>query len=141
MASIAISLTIGLVLMQYGHGQAQNMTQQEQTQKDIIIQEQIQLDNLKPLVAYCFQHADRPNPLQDLIDKGFLPEGFKETCKSVKQTYDKVQQKLGNIRTPYEAYLVELAMNNTKFNNCLSQNMSVELCYDTYIGNRPTQEQ
>ena len=75
LASVAISLTIGLVLlsMQYAHGQ--NMTQQQR----------------ESIINYCFEHADRPNPIQDLIDKGFLPSGFKETCKSVKQTYDKEQ--------------------------------------------------
>jgi hypothetical protein len=44
------------------------------------------------LINYCYQHADRPNPLQDLIDKGLLPESFGgETCLSVKQMYHKVQ--------------------------------------------------
>ena len=42
-------------------------------------------------------------------------------------------------RLQYEEYLIENAMNNTNFNNCLNQNMSVVLCYDTYIGNRPIQ--
>jgi hypothetical protein len=57
------------------------------------------------------------------------------------------QQKLRDIaekqqekqRLQYQAYLKEQAMNNTNFNNCLGQNMSVELCYDTYIGNRRPQ--
>jgi hypothetical protein len=48
------------------------------------------------LVNYFFQDADRPNPIQDLIDKGFLHSGFNETCKSVKQTYDKVQTIINN---------------------------------------------
>jgi hypothetical protein len=77
MALVAVSLNIGL-LMQYGHGQNITMTQEQR----------------KAIIDYCFQHADRLNPLQDLIDKGFLPEGFNETCKSVKQTYDKVQSDL-----------------------------------------------
>ena len=38
----------------------------------------------------CLEHSDRPNPVQDLIDKGFLDEQIwkNETCKSVKQMYD-----------------------------------------------------
>jgi hypothetical protein len=76
--SVAASLTVGLLLVNFAHGQ--NMTQQQR----------------EALINYCYQHADRPNPLQDLIDKGFLPSGFKETCKSVKQTYDKVQTIINN---------------------------------------------
>jgi hypothetical protein len=56
MALVAVSLNIGL-LMQYGHGQNITMTQEQR----------------KAIIDYCFQHADRLNPLQDLIDKGFLP--------------------------------------------------------------------
>jgi hypothetical protein len=105
------------------------------------------------LINYCYQHADRPNPVDDLIDKGFLPPSFKgETCISIKQAYEnekneqliaqqKQQQKQTEIeekqRLQYEAFLKENAMNNTNFNNCLNQNMSVILCYDTHIGNRP----
>ena len=41
LALVAISLSIGLVLMQYAHGQ-KNMTQQQR----------------EALVNYCYQHAD-----------------------------------------------------------------------------------
>jgi len=118
-----------------------------------ILQEEKRLNALEELRNYCFHHASDPNPVKDLIDKGFLPESFTgETCKSVKVTIDKIEpdlqvkrQKLMDIanklreehRTKYEKYLIELAMNNTKFNNCLGLGTSVELCYDTYIGNRP----
>jgi hypothetical protein len=126
-------------------------------------QEQKRLNALEQLRNYCFQHAsDSPNPVQDLIDKGFLSESFSgETCKSVNVMIDKIQldlqvqqqklrdieekqqQKLRDIeekqRLQYQAKLREQAMNNTNFNNCLGQNMSVEFCYDTYIGNRPRQ--
>lgn len=128
-----------------------------------IQQQQRRLESLQELRDYCYQHAsDSPNPVQDLLDKGFLDESFVgETCKSVKVTIDKIQpellvqqQKLEDIvekqqqeqrdivekqRSQYEAYLIENAMNNTNFNNCLNLNMSVELCYDMFIGNRPTQ--
>ena len=60
-----------------------------------------------------------------------------------KDIEEKQQQEQKDIeekeRLQYEAYLIENAMNNTNFNNCLNQNMSVVLCYDTYIGNRPIQ--
>ena len=139
-----------------------------------IEQQQRRLESLQELRNYCYQHAsDSPNPVQDLVDKGFLDESFVgETCKSVKVMIDKIQpelqvqqQKLQDIeekqqqeqrdieekqqqeqrdieekqRSQYEAYLIENAMNNTNFNNCLNQNMSVELCYDMYIGNRRIQ--
>jgi hypothetical protein len=91
-----------------------------------------------------------------------------ETCKPVKGMIDKIQLELqiqsdiqakeqqelrdieekeqqkqrdleANQRSPYDAYLIENSMNNTKFNNCLNQGKSVILCYDTFIGNRPLQ--
>jgi hypothetical protein len=98
-----------------------------------------QFNALEELRNYCFQHAsDSPNPVQDLIDKGFLSEDITEkNCKEVKLAIDKIQPIIQKLRTPYEAYLVEQAMNNTKFNNCLSLDRSVIDCYDTYIGNRP----
>jgi ATP-dependent Lon protease len=120
-------------------------------------QQQRQLESLQELRNYCFQHAsDSPNPVKDLVDKGFLPENFVgETCKSVKGMIDKIQLELqiqsdiqakeqqkqrdieANQRSPYDAYLIENAMNNTKFNNCLNQGKSVTLCYDTFTGSRP----
>jgi hypothetical protein len=65
-ASIAISLTVGLVLMQYAHGQSDNLT-------DSYYELKAQHETFEKMINYCYQHADRPNPLQDLIDKGFLP--------------------------------------------------------------------
>ena len=156
LTSITIGLTFALMTLD-AYGQQLNST----NSTDIIysrlnteiLQEEKRLNALQEVRNYCFQHASDPNPVQDLIDKGFLPESFTgETCKSVKVTIDKIEldlqvkrQKLMDIaeklrkehRTKYEAYLIEQAMNNTKFNNCLDQGTSVELCYDTYIGNRP----
>jgi hypothetical protein len=155
--------------MLVAHGQQLNSTNSTDIIKSKlnleIEQEQKRLDALEQVRNYCFQHAsDSPNPVKDLVDKGFLSESFTgETCKSVNVLIDKIQlglpvqqqkltdievkqqQKLRDIelkqqekqRSQYQAYLIEQAMNNTKFNNCLGQNMSVELCYDTYIGNRP----
>jgi hypothetical protein len=36
---------------------------------------QEQKESYQELINYCFQHADRPNPIQDLIDKGFPCSG------------------------------------------------------------------
>lgn len=71
LASVATSLTVGLISLAYG----QTSTEEQ----------------LETLINYCYQHADRPNPIQDLIDKGFLPPNLTETCKSIKQLYDKIQ--------------------------------------------------
>jgi vancomycin resistance protein YoaR len=56
---------------------------------------QEQKESYQELINYCFQHADRPNPIQDLIDKVFLSSSFKgETCISVKQTYNTIVNEL-----------------------------------------------
>ena len=69
-ASIAITLIIGLVSIAYG----QTMGSLE-------------------ILDYSYEHAsDSPNPVQDLIDKGFLSSDLKgATCKSIKETYQKDQ--------------------------------------------------
>jgi len=44
---------------------------------------------LESIIDYCFIHADSPNPVQDLVDKGFLPEKYNGLdCKTVKSMYD-----------------------------------------------------
>ena len=115
---VAISLTVGLVLMQYGHA-ASNATQTamdntmtmasnaSSNATGTAMQEANELisaasnplyqqkNSLQALLDYCFQHADRPNPVQDLIDKGFLSETFTgETCISVRQMYNEVETKI-----------------------------------------------
>lgn len=60
---------------------------------------QEQKDSLNALINYCFLHADRPNPLQDLIDKGLLSETFTgETCKSVKQMISDLDNKITSVQ-------------------------------------------
>jgi len=54
---------------------------------------------LEKLVYYCFAHADRPNPLQDLKDKGFTVIG--SDCKSVKQLHDELLDKQYKMITNY----------------------------------------
>jgi hypothetical protein len=95
LALVAISLTVGLMML-VTYGQQLNSTNSTDIIKSKISleieQDQRRLESLQELRNYCFQHADRPNPIQDLVDKGFLDESFVgETCKSVKVMIDKVQ--------------------------------------------------
>jgi hypothetical protein len=97
---------------------------------------------MEALINYCFEHAERPNPIQDLIDKGFLPEGFSETCKSVKHTYDKfrtiadknleIQQQKQEAASKVEQEKV------TSYNKCilntLNSTTTYEDCYRIYNG-------
>lgn len=48
-------------------------------------------DEVQKILDYCYQHADRPNPVQDLVGKGLVSANFtSDTCASVKQGYDKL---------------------------------------------------
>jgi hypothetical protein len=81
-ACIAITLTIGLIL-QYAHG----YIDPKPYTSDTDLYDQIAyVNSLETFVDYCFQHADRPNPLQDLKDKGFSV--IYSDCKQVKRIYD-----------------------------------------------------
>jgi len=120
LASIAISLTIGLVTLAYGqmptiedqqkascesiagatwdNGKCiidknlENTRQRLINSKGVLYEKQ---QGLQGLLNYCFQHADRPNPLQDLIDKALLPANMTGiTCPAVKQMNDKIQIEL-----------------------------------------------
>ena len=43
-------------------------------------------DEVRTILGYCYQHADRPNPVQDLVDKGLVSADFAgDTCALVKQ--------------------------------------------------------
>jgi len=117
LALVAATLIVGLIILLNPFAHGQNMTQQQR----------------EALVNYCFQHVDRPNPIQDLIDKGFLPEGFTDTCKSVKQTYDKIQSDLEIQQQTYnlQAKNVTIAYNNcykSPSNGKYLTQQEVELC-------------
>jgi hypothetical protein len=72
-----------------------------------------QRDSYQELINYCYQHADRPNPIQDLIDKGFLSLNFTgQTCISVKQTYNTIVNEL-------EKEIVEKQKRDAKYLECL----------------------
>jgi len=41
--------------------------------------------DFQKLLNYCFLHADRPNPIQDLVDKGLIDAKFSgKTCNDIK---------------------------------------------------------
>lgn len=115
LALVAISLTV--VLMQYAHGITEEQRQVNREKYDRLIEEDIkkhfekpsdiqQKESLEALLDYCFQHADRPNPLQDLIDKGFLSPSFTgETCISVRQMYNEVENRITAEQNKYNQYV------------------------------------
>ena len=128
LASVAISLTVGLVLMQYAYGITEEQRQANREEYARLIEEDIkqqivvnpayiqQKELLKTLLDYCFQHADRPNPLQDLIDKGFLSPSFNgETCLSVRQMSNEVENR---IREQVENILACARNQSTTYEEC-----------------------
>jgi hypothetical protein len=57
--------------------------QQNQSSLDKYI---MHADEVRTILGYCYQHADRPNPVQDLLDKGLVSADFAgDTCALVKQ--------------------------------------------------------
>jgi hypothetical protein len=141
---ILVAVIIGtLVLMQYAHGITEEQRKENREKYARLIEEDIkkqkqgkqfeiqptdiqQKESLQALLGYCFQHADRPNPLQDLIDKGFLSESFRgETCLSVKQMYNEVEtrirEQLENLtaeQNKNDQYLACANNNSTTYEEC-----------------------
>lgn len=96
--------------------QGQTMTQQQR----------------QALLDYCFQHADRPNPIDDLIDKGFLPSSFKgQTCISIRQAYN---EELLSQQRQQEAINKENQANIDRYHACLQNNTNEE-CLDILDNN------
>jgi len=81
------------------------------------------------LINYCYQHADRPNPVDDLIDKGFLPPSFKgETCISIKQAYENEKnEEIISQHNQQEAKNKENQANIDRYHKCL-QNKTNDEC-------------
>jgi hypothetical protein len=118
------------IIMPTAHGQVMTQEQQE------------------ALINYCYQNADRPNPIADLIDKGFLPLGFKgETCLSIKQAYDEEQIRINNekmIREQRQEEFLKEKLDNghnmsqynaDRYNECLlNKTMTYEECYNILYG-------
>jgi hypothetical protein len=95
LASIVISLTVGL-LMQYAHGY---IDPQRYGNDPDLVNRIMQVNYWERLVNYCFDHADRPNPLQDLRDKGFSVIG--SDCKQVKLLYDEELNSVNKMTANY----------------------------------------
>ena len=121
-------MTVGLVLMQYAHGITEEERQANREKYAGLIEEDIkqqivvnpayiqQKESLQALLDYCLKHADRPNPLQDLIDKGFLSPSFNgETCLSVRQMYNEVENR---IREQVENILACARNQSTTYEEC-----------------------
>jgi hypothetical protein len=81
LSSVVITLVIGLVSLAYAYIDTETYTSDPDLVNNIT-----QVNYWEKLVNYCFDHADRPNPLQDLRDKGFSVIGT--DCKQVNQLYD-----------------------------------------------------
>jgi hypothetical protein len=65
LVSVAISLSVGLVL-QYAHG--------------------FDISELQTMSSYCFLHADRDNPIQDLVKQGLVNSTYSGwSCGQVKE--------------------------------------------------------
>jgi hypothetical protein len=143
LVSVAATLTVGLVLMQYAYGITEEQRQENREKIARLIEEDIkkqdkqfeiqpnpadlqQKESLQELLNYCFQHADRPNPLQDLIDKGFLSPNFKgETCISVRQMYNEVENRINEQlenqtveRNKYNLYYICANNQSTTYEEC-----------------------
>jgi hypothetical protein len=105
-AGVAITLTIGLVL-HYADGQVSDRPNpvRELMQNGIttpdnkivmiippsaeLIKTANKIDEFNIILDYCYQHADSPNPVQDLVDKGVVSSEFNGgTCAGVKQASD-----------------------------------------------------
>ena len=80
---IAITPFTGLVIL-VGEANGQNQSS---------IDKYMNEDEVQIILGYCYQHADRANPVQDLIDKGLVSSEFKgETCGSVLDLYISVYE-------------------------------------------------
>ena len=110
LASVAVCLTIGLVGLVYG--QAMDIASNALTNPTNVPETGMTQERRKALVIYCIEHADRPNPIQDLLDKGLIPSYLAgQTCASVKQAYDNEETRISEEREP-------LKQKYLKFNEC-----------------------
>ena len=93
LASVAISLTVGLLLINFVHGQEEN------TNYTITIHPR-SMEELKMIQQYCFDHADKilngKNPINDLIVTGLieLSEYLGTTCDEIPDYIEQAQDQL-----------------------------------------------
>jgi len=85
LASVAITLVIGLVSL--AHGQELNMTQQSERERHAVNPNLVPEsdETIQHVIDYCFEHATTSlNPIQDLINAGMISSNFAGTdCKSI----------------------------------------------------------
>jgi hypothetical protein len=101
---IAIVSIIVVGLTSLAYGQELNTTQLNQNDIDALrrsekgLQEQKQ--SLNKLINYCYEHADRPNPIQDLVDKGLLFPYFKNfTCIDFNDMISDIDNRITVVQT------------------------------------------
>jgi len=96
-------------------------------------------DEVRTILGYCYQHGDRPNPVQDLVDKGLVSADFAgDTCALVKQGSESNQFHSAEIaRNASDAYHECLQAGQVR--DC--SGIIVEYCanpyYARYIDNCP----
>lgn len=114
---IGIAITF-FITIPIGHGQT--MTQEQR----------------QALLDYCFEHADRPNPIDDLIDKGFLSSSFRgETCISIRQAYEQEKnEEILSRQRQQESINKENQATIDRYHACL-QNKTNEKCLDILDNN------
>lgn len=57
-----------------------------------------QFNEMQMILDYCYSHADSPNPVQELLDKGLVSSNWNGTnCAVIKQNYDKLLIDVTNI--------------------------------------------
>jgi hypothetical protein len=79
-------------------------------------------DKVNMILGYCYLHADRPNPVQDLVDKGLVSTNFADdTCASVKQGSEDAQRVKGHEEFVRQA--------SDSYNQCLQEKTSTD-CWD-----------
>jgi hypothetical protein len=110
LSSVAITLTIGLLLINFAHGQG--ITQRDEIKINQILDalSDGKYNQWQTVIDYCYQYADSLNPVQNLVDKDLLPLEYNgKTCKTVKQTYDHIMNI--TLNAIYEARINESEIN------------------------------
>lgn len=88
LASLAVSLTIGLVSLAYGYIDPEKYKDDPELYSLLP-----KLNQLEALLNYCYAHAsDSANPIQDLKDKGLTSTEYQD-CKTVKSAYESLDSK------------------------------------------------
>ena len=109
LASVAITLSIGLVTLAYGQvsdrpnpvrDMIENGVLLPDGRKAIVPEDSMsmlmpsmnKIDEINTVLDYCYDHADRPNPVQDLIEKDLVNSSqfTGMDCGAVKQLGDNI---------------------------------------------------